>query len=80
MSQILDETIPLTSFLILMAKYKGYLSSAVSGVAAIQNLSNGDTVLRADGCTHHRRRNDIRTVSESFSAFSRIIFVFNYFI
>lgn len=61
-SKILDEAIPLTSFSILMAKYKGYLASAVAGVAAIKNLSDGDTVLIAEGCTHHRQCNDIGTV------------------
>lgn len=61
-SKNLDKNIPLTSFSILMAKYKGYLSSAVAGVAAIKNLSDGDTVLIAEGCTHHRQCNDIGTV------------------
>lgn len=61
-SKILDQSIPLTSFSILMAKYKGYLSSAVAGVAAIKQLSDGDTVLIAEGCTHHRQCNDIGTV------------------
>jgi len=61
-SQMLDPNIPLTSFSILMAKYKGYLSSAVAGVAAIKQLSDGDTVLIAEGCTHHRQCNDIGTV------------------
>lgn len=61
-SKILDETIPLTSFSILMAKYKGYLQSAVAAIAAIEQLSDGDTVLIAEGCTHHRQCNDIGTV------------------
>ncbi len=61
-SKILDKNIPLTSFSILMANYKGYLPSAVAGIAAIERLSDGDTVLIAEGCTHHRQCNDIGTV------------------
>ncbi|MBO5929967.1 MAG: [FeFe] hydrogenase H-cluster maturation GTPase HydF [Clostridia bacterium] len=61
-SKILDQNIPLTSFSILMAKYKGYLQSAVAAIAAIEQLSDGDTVLIAEGCTHHRQCNDIGTV------------------
>ncbi len=54
--------IPLTSFSILMARYKGYLKSAVHGVAAVKKLNDGDTVLMAEGCTHHRQCEDIGTV------------------
>ena len=54
--------IPLTSFSILMARYKGLLDSAVRGVAAVERLRDGDTVLIAEGCTHHRQCNDIGTV------------------
>ena len=61
-SKILDQNIPLTSFSILMAKYKGYLQSAVAAIAAIEQLSDGDTVLIAEGCTHHRQCNDTGTV------------------
>lgn len=61
-SKIVPEDIPLTSFSILMARYKGYLESAVRGVAAIESLKDGDTVLIAEGCTHHRQCNDIGTV------------------
>ena len=46
--------IPLTSFSILMARYKGFLTDAVKGVAAIDTLADGDRVLIAEGCTHHR--------------------------
>ena len=56
------EDIPLTSFSILMARYKGFLHTAVKGVAAIKNLKDGDRVLIAEGCTHHRQCNDIGTV------------------
>ena len=54
--------IPLTSFSILMARYKGFLESAVKGVAAIEKLTEGDTILIAEGCTHHRQCNDIGSV------------------
>ena len=56
------DDIPLTSFSILMARYKGFLKTAVSGVASIEHLRDGDTVLMAEGCTHHRQCNDIGTV------------------
>ena len=56
------DNIPLTSFSILMARYKGFLDTAVRGVAALENLSDGDTVLISEGCTHHRQCNDIGTV------------------
>ena len=54
--------IPLTSFSILMARYKGFLTDAVKGVAAIDTLADGDRVLIAEGCTHHRQCEDIGTV------------------
>lgn len=54
--------IPLTSFSILMARYKGFLETAVRGVAVLKTLADGDTVLIAEGCTHHRQCNDIGTV------------------
>ena len=54
--------IPLTSFSILFARYKGNLELAVRGVAALKSLKDGDTVLIAEGCTHHRQCNDIGTV------------------
>ncbi len=53
--------IPLTSFSILMARYKGYLDTAVKGVTAIKQLKDGDKVLIAEGCTHHRQCDDIGT-------------------
>ena len=59
---ILPDDIPLTSFSILMARYKGLLDEAVKGVAAIDNLKDGDTVLIAEGCTHHRQCGDIGSV------------------
>ena len=60
--KIVPEDVPLTSFSILMARYKGYLETAVRGVRAIADLKDGDTVLMAEGCTHHRQCNDIGTV------------------
>ena len=54
--------IPLTSFSILMARYKGFLEDAVRGVAALDRLREGDRVLIAEGCTHHRQCEDIGTV------------------
>ena len=62
MSEIVPETVPLTSFSILMARYKGFLEEAVRGVAAVKELKDGDTVLIAEGCTHHRQCGDIGTV------------------
>jgi len=56
------EDVPLTSFSILMARYKGFLHTAAAGVAAVEKLKDGDTVLMAEGCTHHRQCNDIGTV------------------
>lgn len=60
--KITPDSIPLTSFSILMANYKGFLKTAVAGVSALKNLQDGDTVLIAEGCTHHRQCNDIGTV------------------
>ena len=61
-SRIVPESVPLTSFSILMARYKGFLETAVKGAAAINKLNDGDTVLISEGCTHHRQCNDIGTV------------------
>ena len=52
----------LTSFSILMARYKGFLKSAVEGATAIDRLKDGDKVLISEGCTHHRQCDDIGTV------------------
>lgn len=52
----------LTSFSILMARYKGFLEAAVKGAKKISNLSDGDKILIAEGCTHHRQCEDIGTV------------------
>ncbi|WP_312428070.1 [FeFe] hydrogenase H-cluster maturation GTPase HydF [Lacrimispora sp.] len=56
------EEILLTSFSILLARYKGFLEDAVKGVAAIGDLMDGDRILISEGCTHHRQCDDIGTV------------------
>ena len=56
------EDILLTSFSILMARYKGNLEQAVRGVTALDGLEDGDMVLISEGCTHHRQCDDIGTV------------------
>ena len=61
-SSVVPEDIKLTSFSILMARYKGFLDTAVMGAKAISELKDGDKVLISEGCTHHRQCNDIGTV------------------
>lgn len=61
-SKIVGDEIPLTSFSILMARYNGYLDMALKGIEALERLNDGDTVLIAEGCTHHRQCGDIGTV------------------
>lgn len=61
-SKIVPEDIPLTSFSILMARYKGFLETAVRGAAALRHLRDGDKVLISEGCTHHRQCGDIGAV------------------
>ena len=56
------ENVPLTSFSILFARYKGRLDQAVRGVQALETLSDGDTILISEGCTHHRQCDDIGTI------------------
>lgn len=60
--RIVPATIPLTSFSILMARYKGFLETAVLGVSSIGRLQDGDRVLICEGCTHHRQCGDIGSV------------------
>jgi len=59
---VAPEDVPLTSFSILFARYKGFLEAAVEGVEALQNLEEGASILIAEGCTHHRQCDDIGTV------------------
>lgn len=61
-SAVTPHDIPLTSFSILFVRYKGDLIAAVRGAAQLDKLSDGDTVLISEGCTHHRQCNDIGTV------------------
>lgn len=61
-SRIVPDKIPLTSFSILFARYKGNLESQVRGAAALRSLSDGDRILISEGCTHHRQCGDIGTV------------------
>ncbi|MGI6156897.1 MAG: [FeFe] hydrogenase H-cluster maturation GTPase HydF [Saccharofermentanales bacterium] len=60
--RITPPDIPLTSFSILMARHKGLLEMAAEGIAHIDELRDGDRILIAEGCTHHRQCEDIGTV------------------
>ena len=60
--KLVPKDIPLTSFSILMARRKGLLKTAVYGVRAIETLKDGDCVLIAEGCTHHKQCEDIGSV------------------
>ena len=61
-SQIVPKDTPLTSFSILFARYKGELADLVEGARTLSKLEDGDTILMAEGCTHHRQCDDIGTV------------------
>lgn len=61
-SKIVPEDTALTSFSILMARYRGSLNTQLEGVAALKKLQDGDKVLISEACTHHRQCNDIGTV------------------
>lgn len=61
-AKIVPEEIPLTSFSILFARYKGELEPLLLGVKAVDHLKDGDRILISEGCTHHRQCNDIGTV------------------
>lgn len=61
-AEVVPEDILLTSFSILMARYKGFLEVAVKGTEAVDRLQDGDRILISEGCTHHRQCNDIGTV------------------
>ena len=56
------EDIPLTSFSILMARYKGVLEAATAGAAALDTIKDGDKILISEACTHHRQCDDIATI------------------
>jgi len=59
---IVPDAVPLTSFSILMARYKGDLPLLTEGLQGLENLKTGDRILIAEGCTHHRQCEDIGTV------------------
>lgn len=59
---IVPEGVALTSFSILFARYKGDLAALLAGAAAVDKLRDGDRILIAEGCTHHRQSDDIGTV------------------
>lgn len=61
-SKIVPEEIPLTSFSIIYARHKGNLDLFYKAVREIENLKDGDYILMAEGCTHHRKDDDIGTV------------------
>ena len=60
-AEIVPQEIPLTSFSILMTRYKGFLETAVKGVTALRDIRGGDKILISEGCTHHRQCGDIGT-------------------
>lgn len=60
-AQIVPEQVPLTSFSILFARYKGNLAQTLEGVMELEKLRDGDHVLISEGCTHHRQCGDIGT-------------------
>lgn len=61
-SKIVPADVELTSFSILMARYKGDLETNVKGARTLEKLRDGDKVLISEGCTHHRQCEDIGTV------------------
>lgn len=61
-SRIVPEKVPLTSFSILFARYKGELVPFLKGLSALEQLEDGDRILISEGCTHHRQCDDIGTV------------------
>ena len=61
-SKVLPQDVMLTSFSILMARYKGDLNTLVDGAIALKDVADGDKLLISEGCTHHRQCNDIGAV------------------
>lgn len=61
-ASVVPPAVKLTSFSILMARHKGFLKTAVQGVKQLYALQDGDKILMAEGCTHHRQCQDIGTV------------------
>lgn len=60
-AEIVPESIPLTSFSVLFARYKGELWNLAAGAKEIESLKDGDKILISEGCTHHRQCGDIGT-------------------
>ena len=60
-SKAVPENITLTSFSILFSRYKGELETQLKGIAALSSIEDGDRILIAEGCTHHRQCGDIGT-------------------
>lgn len=61
-SKIIPPTTPITSFSILMARYKGSLNNSIRAVRSLDSIHDGDKILISEGCTHHRQCQDIGTV------------------
>lgn len=61
-STVVPEDVKMTSFSILMARYKGDLEALVDGAVKLSEIKDGDKILISEGCTHHRQCNDIGTV------------------
>ena len=61
-SKIVPKEIPLTSFSILMARFKGILDQSIEGANMLDKLKDGAKILISEGCTHHRQCEDIGTV------------------
>ncbi len=61
-AKVVPNDVALTSFSILMARYKGSLPTLLKGIAKIDSLCDGDKILIAEGCSHHRQCEDIGTV------------------
>lgn len=60
-SKAVPENITLTSFSILFSRYKGELETQLKGIAALSSIEDGDRILIAEGCTHHRQCGEIGT-------------------
>ncbi|MCR5704021.1 MAG: [FeFe] hydrogenase H-cluster maturation GTPase HydF [Eubacterium sp.] len=61
-NKIVPKEIQLTSYSILMSRYKGFYDAAIEGIQKMDNLKDGDCILIAEGCTHHRQCDDIGTI------------------
>ncbi|MBQ7131660.1 MAG: [Oscillospiraceae bacterium] len=79
-SKIVPQSVPLTSFSILMARYKGFLEASLEGVKALERLKGGEKILVSEGCTHHRQCNDIgRTkIPAMVQKFTKLNFEFEF--